>query len=110
MRRRGLWISLGSGLLALWAAVVWADAHDTGAQHRIEATPCAGATIGAKLDEEARIHSRRDLGWRFFPGEGYMDAERAFRVSKGMEIRYRWRVDAAGKTEPQTDSARELCP
>ncbi len=94
----------------LWVTPSLGDTHDVEARHKVEATPCAGATLGQRLEEESRFHSRRDLGWRFFPGEGYMDAERALRVSKSMEIRYRWRVDAAGKVEALTDSARELCP
>jgi hypothetical protein len=98
----GAVVLLGSPLLL-------ADSHDAEAQKRIEATPCGGTTLGERLAEETRIHSRRDLGWRFFPSSGYMDVERALRVSKSMEIRYRWRVDDSGKVEAENEAAQGLC-
>lgn len=88
---------------------VWPDVHEEEIRKSLEATPCAGSTIGAKLEEEARIHSRRDLGWRFFPEGDTTSAERAYRISKSMEIRYRWSVDHTGKTEALTDQAKSLC-
>lgn len=106
----GLYRWLGLGIaLSFWGITPLADTHDVEAQHKIEATPCGGTTIGERLADETRIHSRRDLGWRFFPGSGYMDVERALRVSKSMEIRYRWRVDESGTVAALTEPAQELC-
>jgi hypothetical protein len=106
----GLFRLRGIGIaLALWGAALWADTHEVQAQSKIEATPCGGTTLGERLADETRIHSRRDLGWRFFPGSGYMDVERALRVSKSMEIRYRWRMDGSGRVEALTEPAQMLC-
>ena len=85
------------------------DTHEDEIKRSLEATACAGSTIGVKLEEEARIHSRRDLGWRFFPEGDATAAERAYRISKSMEVRYRWNVDHAGKVEAMTDQAKSLC-
>lgn len=86
-----------------------ADAHEDMARQAIEQLPCGAGTVGARLEEETRIHSRRDLGWRSFQEGDNLDLERAFRVSKSMEIRFRWRVDHAGHAEALTDPARNLC-
>lgn len=88
---------------------VWPDAHEEEIRRLLEGTACAGSTIGAKLEEEARIHSRRDLGWRFFPEAETTAVERAYRISKSMEIRYRWNVDHSGKAQAVTDQAKNLC-
>ncbi|QJD29384.1 hypothetical protein [Methylococcus geothermalis] len=76
---------------------------------KVEAAACAGATVGQRLQEEIQSHSRRDLGWRVFAEADHRDLERSLRISKAMEARYRWRIDAAGNIEPVSDAARQLC-
>lgn len=76
---------------------------------RVEAAACGASTVGARLAEEMRSHSRRDLGWRAFPGSDATDLERSARVSKSLDIRYRWRVDGAGRVEPVSEAAKSLC-
>jgi hypothetical protein len=76
---------------------------------KVEAAACAGTSVGQRLQEEIQSHSRRDLGWRIFAEDDHRDLERSLRVSKAMEVRYRWRIDAAGKIEPVSDAARQLC-
>lgn len=94
--------------LALTAApaVVADEAADIA---KVEASACAGTTVGQRLQEEIQSHSRRDLGWRVFVEDDRRDLERSLRISKAMEARYRWRIDAAGKIEPVSDAARQLC-
>jgi hypothetical protein len=98
-----------AGALVLWNALIRADFHDAEAQAKVEALPRGAITVGERLAEEARIHSRRDLGWRFFPGDYVMEVERSFRVSKSMEMRFRRRVDSGGKAEALTEPAQQLC-
>lgn len=89
--------------------VAVADTHEEKAQRVVEALVCGDSTVAARLNEESRIHSRRDLGWRFFSYGEEVDVERAFRISKSMEIRYRWKVTQGGQTQPVTEPARDLC-
>lgn len=96
-------------LVLLTAGVVHGDSHDSEVQAKIESLACGDAMVGHRLSEEIRIHSRRDLGWRFFPEDKYIDAERGLRVSKSMEIRYRWRIDGNGRILPESDAAKKLC-
>lgn len=103
------WLICYGAALLLGSPLLPADSHDEAAQQKIEAMPCGGTTLGERLAEETHIHSRRDLGWRFFPGSGYMDVERSLRVSKSMEIRYRWRVNDAGQVEARNEAAQGLC-
>ena len=88
---------------------VLADMHEDQARQKIEAQPCGSATLGARLDEESRTHSRRDLGWRYFAEGENLIVERAFRISKSMEERYRWQVDHALNVGPANDAAKSLC-
>lgn len=96
-------------LLCLFACPVLADQHEDEAQQAVVGMACGSATVGAMLDQEARAHSRRDLGWRFFPDGDNLDVERSFRVSKSMEVRFRWKVDHSGHVMPVTESAKSLC-
>lgn len=102
-------VGVAVGFLAGWT-VAQAGDEETLAISRLEALPCSGKTIGERLAEEILKHSRRDLGWRIFEGEGYLDLERSLRVSKAMEIRYRWRSTASGTLEPISEAAKDLCP
>lgn len=99
-------IMLAIGLVGSFAH---ADTHEEQAQKTVEAMPCRGTTVGALLEQESRTHSRRDLGWRFFPEGETLDIERSFRVSKSMEVRFRWKVDHASQVQAVTDAAKSLC-
>ncbi|MDD5035879.1 MAG: hypothetical protein PHE55_14105 [Methylococcaceae bacterium] len=66
-------------------------------------------TVVQALDQAIKSHSQRDLGWRTFPGNGYIDVERAVLINKGMEMRYRWRVEAQGGVGPENERAEKLC-
>ena len=97
-------------LLGLTFASAQADTHEEKAQQRVEALPCGDKTVGGRLAEEARAHSQRDLGWRFFREGDDLDVERAFRLTKSMEIHYRWRVHHTGDVSAVTEHAKKLCP
>jgi hypothetical protein len=72
--------------------------------------PCRGdQTIGQTLEKVLKSHSQRDLGWRSFPGNGFIDVERAVLLNKGMELRYRWRVEPQGAIGPENERAERLC-
>lgn len=66
-------------------------------------------TVEQTLNRTIKGHSQRDLGWRTFPGNGYIDAERAVLINKGMELRYRWRVESDGGVGPENERAEKLC-
>jgi hypothetical protein len=71
---------------------------------------CKGAlNVAQALEQTLKSHSQRDLGWRVFPGDGHIDVERAVLVNKGMELRYRWRVEAQGRVGPENERAERLC-
>ncbi|GAB6047248.1 hypothetical protein JCM19379_10720 [Methyloparacoccus murrellii] len=99
----------GVMLMALSSLAALADMHEDQARLNIEAMPCGNGTLGARLEEESRTHSRRDLGWRFFPEGDSLTVERAFRISKSMEARYRWQVDHDAHITPISDAAKSLC-
>lgn len=107
MRWFGGWVILLAGLGGV--SPVDADTHEESAQQRLEAMSCGEVTVGKRLAEAARAHAQRDLGWRFFREGEDLDVERAFRLTKSMEIRYRWRVTHAGGIVAISDHARTLC-
>lgn len=99
-----------SGLcLLLLALTVHADSHDLEAQQKVESLRCGNTTLALRMADQAQVQSRRDLGWRFYSGDNYIDVERAMRVSKSMETRYRWRVWSNGKIEAISAPAQQLC-
>lgn len=69
----------------------------------------SGMTVEQVLSQTIKSHSQRDLGWRTFPGNGYIDVERAVLINKGMEMRYRWRVENSGTVGPENERAEKLC-
>ncbi|NJD06592.1 MAG: hypothetical protein FIA97_08840 [Methylococcaceae bacterium] len=98
------------GVLAIPGARSWGLSADEEALRRIEQQPCSGGlTVAQVLDRTIKSHSQRDLGWRSFPGNGYVDVERAVLVNKGMELRYRWRVELQGTVGPENERAEKLC-
>jgi hypothetical protein len=95
--------------LCLAPVLALADMHEDQARQKIEAQPCGSATVGVRLDEQSLTHSRRDLGWRYFAEGENLIVERAFRISKSMEERYRWQVDHAFNVAPASDASKSLC-
>lgn len=79
------------------------------ARNRVTQQTCLqNETVDQWLNHKLRP-SHRDLGWRVFKEEvGYI-VERAFLVSKSMEIRYRWHVDEQGAIFPDNSRAENLC-
>jgi len=67
-----------------------------------------GETVDELLDHKIRP-SRRDLGWRVFEADDGYIVERAFLVSKSMEIRYRWHVDTQGTIYAANSRTENLC-
>lgn len=108
-----VWLNPGMcwlGLLLTAYAVQSSALPDEGdAARALEAQPCGNSTIGERLAEEIRSHSRRDLGWRMFGGQGYYDLERSLRVSKSMDMRFRWRIFDGGTVEPVSQAAQRVC-
>jgi hypothetical protein len=90
-------------------AVSAAQVDRAEAIRQVEAVTCGGSTVGARLQEEISAHSRRDLGWQVFSSDETTDIERALRVSKSMDLRYRWRLSASGSVEAQSEAAKKLC-
>lgn len=80
------------------------------AEDQVKWQRCDGSeNVDAYLSKQSR-HSQPDLGWRVFETkDGGFDVERAYMISKGMEIRYRWHVDSRGAIRPANRRAEELC-
>lgn len=80
------------------------------AEEMVKSQSCQGSdNVDALLSRKSR-HSQPDMGWRVFGTEdGGFDVERAFMVSKAMEIRYRWHVNDQGEIHPVNRRAEELC-
>lgn len=84
-------------------------ASDTRTTQTVKTQPCKnGETVDQYLDHKLSA-AYRDLGWRVFPAANGVDVERAFLVSKLMELRYRWRVDGIGQVQAVTEGAQNLC-
>lgn len=107
MRWFGGWVILLVGLGGV--SPVDADTHEELAQQRLEAMSCGKTTVGKRLEEAARAHEQRDLGWRIFREGEDLDVERAFRLTKSKAIRYRWRVNHAGGIVAICEHAKTLC-
>ncbi|MEY4211734.1 MAG: hypothetical protein RLZ92_2115 [Pseudomonadota bacterium] len=95
---------LFSGFGSSWAL----DAEQASAQ--VKNLPCKdNLTVEQTLDQSIKSHSQRDIGWRQFQEDDYIDIERAVLINKSMEMRYRWRVKADNSITPQSDRAEKLC-
>jgi (2Fe-2S) ferredoxin len=96
-------------LIVLLSGSTYAAVNHAAAEQIVMAQLCKdGATVEQLLDKELKP-SHRDLGWRVFARDEGFDVERAFLVSKSMELRYRWRVDAAGRGQAVSERAQKLC-
>lgn len=106
--RAGSWLALGVAL-ALNSPVLHALSEEEAVQ-RVKTQACRGSlAVADVLDQAMHNRSQRDLGWRVFPGDGFVDVERAVLINKGMELRYRWRVDRQGAIGPENERAERLC-
>ncbi|TAN50686.1 MAG: hypothetical protein EPN21_08365 [Methylococcaceae bacterium] len=96
-------------LCALSSAAPAAVASQTDAEQIVKNQPCkAGETVEQWMDHSLKP-SHRDLGWRVFALDNGYDVERAFMVSKSMELHYRWRVDGSGAMQAVSGRAQQLC-
>ncbi len=76
----------------------------------IKKLPCKDdMTVEQVLDQSIRSHSQRDIGWRNFQEDGYVDVERAILINKSMELRYRWRVKNDNSISIENDRTEKLC-
>lgn len=66
-------------------------------------------TIAQSLDRSIRNNALQDQGWRTFEGNASYDVERVVLITKGTELRYRWRVAADGSIKPVNQPAEQLC-
>lgn len=80
------------------------------ASEQVKSLPCKdNMSVDQILDQSIKSHSQRDIGWRTFQEDGYLDIERAILVNKGMELRYRWRVQWDGAIAAENERALKLC-
>lgn len=80
------------------------------AAEQIKSLPCKdGMTTDQTLDHSIKSHSQRDIGWRVFQEADYIDVERAVLINKGMELRYRWRVQPDGNISAENNRTLNLC-
>jgi len=104
--RSSLLLLVWFGIYALPCSAASQDA----ALAAVKAQPCKdNINVEQVLDQSIRSHSQRDIGWRSFQEDGYIDIERAVLVNKGMELRYRWRVMADNSIQPNNERAEKLC-
>lgn len=77
---------------------------------QVKSMPCRdGQTVEQILDQTIKSRAQRDIGWRRFEEESYIDVERAVLITKGMEFRYRWRAENNGNIKPQNERTEKLC-
>ena len=76
----------------------------------IKNLPCKdNMSVEQVLDNSIKSHSQRDIGWRNFQEDGYVDVERAVLINKSMELRYRWRVKNDNSISIENDRTEKLC-
>ena len=104
---RHTWLTGLTLIIVSTAAIALTDEE---AVQKTRAAACKSSmTVEQALDRAIKSHSQHDLGWRTFPGNGYIDVERAVLINKGMEMRYRWRVENQGAVGPENERAEKLC-
>ncbi|MCQ8180394.1 hypothetical protein NP603_04680 [Methylomonas sp. SURF-1] len=103
----------GPMLLAIWSYTYLPLAHAVGledATSLVKNIMCKDQmTIDQALEHTVKSTSQRDIGWRSFQEDNYIDVERAILVSKAVELRYRWRVNDDGSVLATSDRAEKLC-
>ena len=105
-------IQLITGVLFLLGGISYSWALDADqASAQVKNLPCKdNLTVEQVLDQSLRSHSQRDIGWRVFQEDGYIDVERAVLINKSMEMRFRWRVQSNDNSiTPKGDRAEKLC-
>lgn len=84
------------------------DADET--MNKVKSMICKNdQTIDQVLEQTIRSRAQRDIGWRRFQEETFVDVERAVLITKGMEFRYRWRAHADGSITAQNERTEKLC-
>lgn len=99
------------GIVCGWIVLTSAQAGELDdIKQRVLELPCSeGLNVEQRLDDSIKSRSQRDLGWRIFQEDDYVDVERAVKINKAMELRYRWRVFTDGSIKPQSGRAERLC-
>lgn len=97
------------GVLA-WQGIAVAGIDRDQAMQNVKQLICKNnMTVDASLEQAIKAHSQRDIGWQVFEESGYFDVQRSVLVSKGVELRYRWRIYEDGKIQPENERAEKLC-
>ena len=96
-------------LVVLLVHTVYAQVDGTSAESIVKNSPCLNKTIEEVLKDKLKTSSQRDLGWQVFNEDGEFEVERAFLMSKGMQLRFRWHVNPDGSIKPVSGRAESLC-
>lgn len=88
---------------------VCAEIDPERAEEIVKRSKCNDRSVIEALQAKIKRHSQRDLGWRVFKDDEFIDVERAILVNKGRQIRYRWRLDGNGQVTPVSKKAKKLC-
>ena len=87
-----------------------AQIDEVTAEEKVKSASCLdGLTIEQVLKNKFHSRSQRDLGWQVFKEQDQYDVERAFLMSKSMQLRFRWHVNAEGIISPDGGRAESLC-
>ncbi len=102
-------IKLTMILGCILSTAAYAELSNELAEEQVKNANCKDLPIKTALKHKIKKHSQRDLGWRVFNHDTYIDVERAILVNKGKQIRYRWRIDQQGSVFPVSKKAKKLC-
>jgi hypothetical protein len=102
-------VMIGLGLLLI-AFMAYAEINESTVESVVKNAPCLdGKSIDDALKDKIKTRSQRDLGWQVFNEEGQFEVERAFLMSKSMQLRFRWHVNSDGSIKPVSSRAESLC-
>ncbi len=89
---------------------VIAQIDESTAEEKVKTALCLdGRTIDQVLKDKFHTRSQRDLGWQVFKEQEQYDVERAFLMSKSMQLRFRWHVNAEGAISSDGGRSSSLC-
>ncbi len=89
---------------------VTAQIDESTAEEKVKTALCFdGQTIDQVLKDKFHTRSQRDLGWQVFKEQYQYDVERAFLMSKSMQLRFRWHVNAEGVISSDGGRSSSLC-
>ena len=92
------------------ATSAFAEMNENRAEEIVKNSICIDdQSIAEIVSKKVKRRSQRDLGWQVYKEGDQYDVERAILISKGMRIRYRWRVSNEGKVQPVSKRAKKLC-